>query len=358
MNFYSKMEKIIFGTHLIPNNKLKEAITNAYKNGIRNFDTAQLYNNEQLTSESLKQYNDVNISTKIRKISKNQEMIQLIEKSQERISENHLTTILLHRPMPLDSWKTLEKFGKKYTIGVSNYNVQNLEYLKKHSDKLPIRNQIEFHPFCPDSLEILGWCKENGIVVYAHTILANTKFFTNPLIAELSKKYNVSPAQIMMKWAYQHGVHMVLSTTEEHHIIEWKSVLTDDFCLTKENMTELNNLSKTSPHRFYDNSWTPWFWNEKVVNNDSVLIEEIKKLQLDIEKVNSNEYISDLALLIPSVKKSEDDMEKVAKFIAEYLFPAKKMKNKNKLNFEDSHIKYNKCLKKLKNKIHKQRKIL
>jgi len=347
------MDRLIFGTYRISQNDLPNALELAYKYGIRRFDTAQLYKNEQQASTLLPK-NDVSITTKIRHIGDMDEMKSKILLSQECISESQLHTILLHRPMPKESWHALEQFSKQYDIGISNYNIDNLEHLKTYANHMPCINQIEFHPFCPDSLSILEWCKKNNIRVQGHTILANTKFFDHPTILVLSKMHCVSPAKIMLRWAFQHDVDLVLSAIEESHIKEWISVATDSFVLTQQQMNLMNNLSTTTQLRLYDNSWAPWIWNERAISDYIFVEKTIQQLQKDITDLINGNRVSESALVIPSIK--DPSVGHIAKSMAECLFPPKPLKNDpNKINASTSYIEYNKITKKLKDCIFLQR---
>lgn len=69
---------------------------------------------------------------------------------------------------------------------------------------LPAVNQIEVHPF-NTRVEITSFCKENNIVVQAYAPLARALKMEDPAIASLSKKYMVSPAQLLVRWSLQHG---------------------------------------------------------------------------------------------------------------------------------------------------------
>jgi len=50
---------------------------------------------------------------------------------------------------------------------------------------------------------IVDYCRTRGIVVQAYTPLVQGRF-ENPVLQELSKKYNKDPAQILIRWSLQH----------------------------------------------------------------------------------------------------------------------------------------------------------
>lgn len=75
----------------------------------------------------------------------------------------------------LDTWKEMEKLVEKgltKSIGVANFNVDQLECILDKSDTPPVVNQIECHPFLTQK-EILDFCLENDIAVMAFSPLGS-----------------------------------------------------------------------------------------------------------------------------------------------------------------------------------------
>lgn len=95
------------------------------------------------------------------------------------------------------------KAGKVRSVGVSNYNVKHLEEICEAGLEPPSVNQIELHPLCQQKA-IVDYCRSHGIVVQAYTPLVRGEF-GNPVLQELSKKYNKDPAQILIRWSLQHN---------------------------------------------------------------------------------------------------------------------------------------------------------
>ena len=68
----------------------------------------------------------------------------------------------------------------------------------------PAVNQVEVHPFNTRT-EITSYCQEHDIVVEAYAPLARALRMHDATIYSLSKKYSVTPAQLMIRWSLQHG---------------------------------------------------------------------------------------------------------------------------------------------------------
>ena len=66
--------------------------------------------------------------------------------------------------------------GKVRAIGVSNFNVEQMEMLKhkregENESLTPLVNQIEFHPYCQPN-ELIESCRSSGIFVEGYCPLA------------------------------------------------------------------------------------------------------------------------------------------------------------------------------------------
>ncbi len=70
--------------------------------------------------------------------------------------------------------------------------------------------QVEHHPHFVQT-ELLEYCVEHKIHYQAYSSLGTTVEGCNPLlndevVLEMSKIYNKSPAQILLRWATQQGI--------------------------------------------------------------------------------------------------------------------------------------------------------
>jgi len=84
---------------------------------------------------------------------------------------------------------------------------------------MPAVNQIEVHPFNTHAL-LTEFCQKHGIVVQAYSPLVQGRRMEHPVIVSLSQKYDVEPAQILVKWSLQKGfVPLPKSTNQERIVI-------------------------------------------------------------------------------------------------------------------------------------------
>ena len=81
-------------------------------------------------------------------------------------------------------FKALEEFykeGKVKSIGVSNFNIEQLQHLLDNCEIKPVNNQIELNLYLQQP-ELVAFCQQNSVVVSAYAPIgataANTVFVT------------------------------------------------------------------------------------------------------------------------------------------------------------------------------------
>ena len=76
-----------------------------------------------------------------------------------------------------ETWADMElafKEGKAKAIGVSNFSMKNLERLETTWKVVPAVNQVETHPFLPQS-DVKAWCDAKGIHVTAYSPIGKSQ---------------------------------------------------------------------------------------------------------------------------------------------------------------------------------------
>lgn len=98
--------------------------------------------------------------------------------------------------------------GKVKSIGVSNFSRAELERLLRETDVAPAVHQFEHHPWLQQS-DFVEFNQNKGIHVTAYSPLGNQNqsytatdksppLISDPVLIEVGKKYNKSPAQIAL----------------------------------------------------------------------------------------------------------------------------------------------------------------
>lgn len=122
--------------------------------------------------------------------------------------------ILIHAPYGgkearLGSWRALveaQKAGKTKSIGVSNYGIHHLEELESYiqsggGGQIDV-GQYELHPWL-DRSNTTAWLQQRHIVVEAYSPLAHGTRFGEKVLHDIGKKYDKSPAQVLVRWSLQ-----------------------------------------------------------------------------------------------------------------------------------------------------------
>ncbi|MGE6299495.1 aldo/keto reductase, partial [Guptibacillus hwajinpoensis] len=180
--------------------ELVDAVKTAIKKGYRSIDTAAIYGNEesvgrgvnQAIEEGLVTRDELFITSKVWNDGLSyDETIQAYETSLSKLGLEYLDLYLIHWPGDnkyQEPWKALEALYKENrvrSIGVSNFQVNHLEDLRKNFEITPVINQIEFHPRLTQ-LEVRTYCEEHNIQVEAWSPLMAGELLNNETISAIA----------------------------------------------------------------------------------------------------------------------------------------------------------------------------
>ena len=249
-----EMPLIGIGTWPMKGLTLLKAITYAFKSGYEKIDTASSYSNERWIGLAFKlnfkRRKDVFITTKLSNKSQREGDIRgAINGSLKRLGVKYVDLYLMHWPNPdtfIKSWKEMEMLyeeGFIKAIGVCNFHQHHLEKLLKEAKITPVINQVERHPLLSQE-ELIVYCKSKGIMVEAYSPFArmDKKLIENEILLEISKKYNKTVTQIILRWNYQSGISMVPKSSNKKRIKQNIDIL--DFKLKNYEMDKINLLNE------------------------------------------------------------------------------------------------------------------
>tara|TARA_Y100001958_G_C21190495_1_gene518747 strand:- start:545 stop:1447 length:903 start_codon:yes stop_codon:yes gene_type:complete len=239
--------RVGLGTYNMSSQEAQDISYEAIKYGYRHIDTAAVYRNEDGVGEALKKIfaetdlkrTDITISTKLwpggliklDRVKNKEGTVKSLEKSLRNLDLEYVDLYLIHSPHAkkkrIEQWETLltlQESGKAKKIGVSNWGINHLQELEKKGIPLPSANQIELHPWSQKP-ELVSYLKEKGIDIIAYSSLVplstwRHKDGENSLktdemykdgndlespFKKLAFKYDVTEAQVLLKWALQLG---------------------------------------------------------------------------------------------------------------------------------------------------------
>ncbi|WP_233525676.1 aldo/keto reductase [Chitinophaga silvisoli] len=250
-----EMPLLGFGTYLLRDGVACEhAVLNALSTGYRLIDTAAAYNNEESVGRAIKKSNvkreEIFVTTKFLPAddSAHEKAKRSFEASLKKLGLDYIDLYLIHIPQGdvNSSWKAMEelyKEGKVRAIGVSNFNMDQVQHLLKQHRVVPAVNQVETHPFCQRTAMQEG-LKSQGIRLesWAPFAQGRNELFNNELLKAISSKYNKSIAQVVLRWLIQKEVVVIPKSANMKRIRENFNVF--DFELTLSDMTSIESLDR------------------------------------------------------------------------------------------------------------------
>jgi diketogulonate reductase-like aldo/keto reductase len=234
-----RIPKLGLGTWLVADDAVAEVVRNAADIGYRHFDTAQAYANERGVGEGLRasgvRRNELFVTTKLAAECKSyDEAASRIDASLRTLGLGYIDMMLIHSPQPwaefrrgghffegnLEAWRALEeahKAGKLRAIGVSNFQQADLDNILDHAAVRPAVNQILAHvgntPF-----DLIDYSRSKGILVEAYSPVAHGAVLNNSDLAGLARNYNVSVAQLCIRYCLQLGLLPLPKTVNPEHM--------------------------------------------------------------------------------------------------------------------------------------------
>ncbi|MCW5514609.1 aldo/keto reductase [Muriicola sp. Z0-33] len=234
-----------------------EEVVNAIKwavdAGYRHIDTAAIYNNEDGVGRGIAECNtpreELFVVSKVWNTDQGFDTtLKAFDQSMERLNLDVLDLYLVHWPVNgkyKDTWRALERlYNEKRVraIGVSNFMQHHLDDLLSTAKVVPMVNQMEFHPYLVQQ-ELLDYCIAKGIQYEAWSPLMQGKIFKLDTFKALSKKYNKTIAQIVLRWDLQNGVITIPKSSKKERIISNSDIF--DFEIATEDMTYLNAMDRS-----------------------------------------------------------------------------------------------------------------
>lgn len=230
----------------------EKAIGTALEIGYRLIDTASMYNNEKEVGNAIRNSkinrDDIFVITKVNNPDQGYDnTLRAFDASMKNLNLDYIDLYLVHWPIRgkrKDTWKALEHLYNNQmvrAIGVANYLIPFLEELETYGTIVPMLNQVEFSPFLYLK-DLLNYCRQRNIQLQAFTPLTKGKRFNDPLIVELSNKYQKSSAQIILRWNVQKGVSAIPKSANPKRLQENFDIF--DFEIIEADMHKMDALNE------------------------------------------------------------------------------------------------------------------
>jgi len=264
--------------------EVEEAVKIAIDAGYRHIDSAYAYANESGTgnainakiTEGVVKREDLFVTNKLwNTFHDPKEVRGAIERSLEKFNLKYFDLYLVHFPISyqksdqlipkdsegnalfenfdlVDTWRAMEELvdaGLTKSVGISNFNIRQIDYITANARIQPVMNQIEVHPYLL-SKELIAHCRSKGINITAYCPLGSPGrpwakpddriLLKEPNVLAIANEYNKSPAQILLRYHVDVGNVVISGSIIKNQIIENFDIF--DFKLTNDDIKKLESF--------------------------------------------------------------------------------------------------------------------
>nr|CAW30925.1 putative aldo-keto reductase 2 [Papilio dardanus] len=196
-------------------------------------------------------------------LNEQRHVLDALRASLARLNTSYVDLYLIHNPVALkpdhsgfdvidyvDTWRSMEEvkaLGLAKSIGISNFNISQIDRLLKNCHIKPAVLQVEVNLNLAQD-KLIEHVKKENIAVMAYTPFG--RLFSNrpepppprkdhPVLLEMANKYNKTTPQIVLRYLVQRGVIPVPKTVHKERVEENIDIF--DFELTPEEMELLDD---------------------------------------------------------------------------------------------------------------------
>ena len=256
LNNGNRMPMDGIGVFLLKPEEAEASVLSALNDGVRLIDTANAYMNEKAVGRAIKRSGinreEIFLVTKLWPTVYEDE--NAIEETLKRLDTDYIDLLFLHQPA--GNWRKgyelMEKAykeGKVKALGLSNFPEEYLREIIDTAEVKPQMVQVEAHPYYPQT-ELKKLLSETGMGLMAWYPLGHgdKSLINEEVFTRLSKKYNKTNAQIILRWHIQSGNVIFPGSKNPAHIRDNFNIF--DFELTDEEMEEIKAVDKNV--RYYN----------------------------------------------------------------------------------------------------------
>ena len=271
--------------------QIEDVVYQSIIDGTRLIDTASRYNNEEEVGRGIKRAidegkvkrEDLFIVTKCW-VNEKSDPEKALKSSLKRLQLDYVDLYLDHWPSGKyygdkeekkfefvsikDMWPKMEKLvndGLTKSIGVSNYNVQNLLVILSICKIKPSVNEVEFHPYLYQK-DLKEFCDKEKIIIFSYNPLVkgeyckerneevmkekNLDLLNEDIVKSLAEKYKKSVGQIILNWHIHLGIIPIPGTKNPQRMKE--NLGSIDFEMEEKEYELISKLCEEKEFRFCD----------------------------------------------------------------------------------------------------------
>lgn len=207
-----------FGTYRLSGAAGVEAMVSAMDQGYRLLDSAVNYENEgalgRAVAASSVPRSELRLTSKLPgRHHGYDQAVETVEESLFRAGLDYWDLYLIHWPNPsvdkyveaFQALVDLQKRGLIRSVGVSNFLPEHLERLHQEVGVVPAINQIELHPYFPQT-EQLAVHRELGIVTESWSPIGRAnEIIAEPVFHDIARDLGRTAVQVILRWHVQCG---------------------------------------------------------------------------------------------------------------------------------------------------------
>jgi diketogulonate reductase-like aldo/keto reductase len=238
------------GVWQVPNGpECVNAVRWALELGYRGIDTAQAYGNEESVGQGLRESGvpreEIFLTTKF--FPRHRDPAAEAENSLRRLGVDHVDLYIIHWPQggPTWAWPGMERareLGYARSIGVSNFDVDELEQVSSAGSVVPAVDQVQFSPF-ENRRALLEACERRSVVLEAYSPLGTGRHLSEETVTRIAEAAGRTPAQVLLRWCVQREIPVIPKSTHRERIEENAQIF--DFTLSDEDMAALDLLDRS-----------------------------------------------------------------------------------------------------------------
>ncbi|XP_026764814.2 aldo-keto reductase AKR2E4-like [Galleria mellonella] len=248
--------------------QVRQAVEWAIEAGYRHIDTAAIYHNEEQVGEGISNKikqgvvtrEELFVTTKLWNDKHAEaDVLPALQESLSKLKLTYVDLYLIHWPVSvneksedteidyIETWRGMEnvvKLGLARSIGVSNFNKEQLTRILSVAQIKPAVHQFEISPTLTQH-DLVNFCIQSSIAPVAYTPLgllsdARPEFTgkdvikTDPKLGELAQRYGKSRAQVALRYLIQRGITVIPKSFTKSRIEDNLNLF--DFKLSQEDV--------------------------------------------------------------------------------------------------------------------------
>lgn len=246
------MPRLGLGTSHALGMEAARAIFAAFRIGYRLVDTSANYLNEEYVGRAIAESDlareDLFITTKLEGPDQGRRTpIPALEASLHRLGLEYVDLYLIHWPNPEltnETWSAMEEIqrrGLSRAIGVSNFEISDLEQLQQTAEMMPAVNQVRYNPI-EYPRELHEYCARLGITMEAWAPIIRGQAGLVRTLADIARKHGKTAEQVSLRWLLQKGVIAIPKSVHESRLRENADLY--DFELSAEEMSAIDSIPR------------------------------------------------------------------------------------------------------------------